>query len=843
MAAGRRTGNQAITVVITVVVTVVLAGGLVTGPTVATPVRADIADTSPLGSTASSATEAEPGGVGRLLVKRETGSSIRGAMSEVDSFLTEVGVDDADVKRTLRLGHQWEVLDLGTEVSAADAERLALALESRPDIAEVELDRHIEAVTTPNDPYWSSQWSLQPWTPSARGIGTEAAWNTTTGSSDVVVAVIDTGRLDHPDLVGRIVDGYDFVSGLSASNDGDGWDADESDPGDWCSGTTSSFHGTHVAGLIGANVNNGVGVAGVDQKARIQHLRVLGKCGGSTTDEVAAIKWAAGLTVPGVPVNPTPARVINLSLGAVGACSTAEQEAIDLATAAGAIVVVASGNSNQNLDVTSFAPASCNNVVTVGGIEQSASRWTSGGNGANYGATVEISAPAGGPGLISTMNDSNTSPALGTWNYETKQGTSMATPLVSGVVSLMLAVNPALDTASATQILRTTARAFPPGSTCSTTTCGAGVVSASDAVQTAAFGAPDLFTSLSPVRILDTRDTAPVSSSNVAQLDVTGTANVPASGVAAVALNVTATGASTPGFLTVWPCSAGKASTSVVNYSANEDIPNAVVATVDAYGLICIDAYSEVDVIVDVMGWFRSNAGLTTFAPQRVFDTRSTARVVPGTPFEFDFTGLNSSSGPLVPSTGVDAVVLNVTATRGVGAGFLTVWPCGTPQPATSSLNYLASQDIPNLVIAKVGTDGKVCFASNLAAVDVIADLSGWIASGTSLRSVTPARLFDTRDSGVRLQGGPYDLTLGSSVSATATAVVLNVTATGATAPGYATVWPCGETQPGTSNLNFAASEDIPNTVMVKIGVGGKVCFATSVPVHLIADLLGWFEG
>jgi len=834
MAAGRRTRKWVLAVV------------LVTGSTVATSVRADIVDATPVTSTPvpSSPVPRAESAVGRLLVKRETGTSIRGAMSEAASFLADVGVDEADVSRTLRLGHQWEVLDLGVDVSLEAAERLAAELDDRSDVLAVEIDRRIESLAVPNDPLWSSQWSLQPWTSSARGIGVESAWNTTTGSSEIVVAVIDTGRLDHPDLAGRLVDGYDFVSGLSAANDGDGWDPDESDPGDYCGGTSSSFHGTHVAGLIGAVADNGIGVSGVDRAARIQHVRVLGRCGGSVVDEVAAIKWAAGLAVPGVPVNPTPARVINLSLGAVGACSTAEQEAIDLAVAAGSIVVVASGNSNQNLDVTSFAPASCNNVVTVGGTDQTANRWTSGGNGANYGTAVEISAPAGGPGLISTMNDSNTSPSLGTWNYETKQGTSMAAPLVSGVVSLMLATNPALDSTAITQILRSTANAFPSGSTCSTSTCGSGVVDAADAVQTAAFGAPDLFTSLSPARILDTRDTAPVSTSNVVQLDVTGTANVPASGVSAVALNVTATGATAEGYVTVWPCAAGKASTSVVNYTAGDDIPNAVVATVDPYGRICIDSFSEVDVVVDVMGWFRSTAGLTTFAPRRVFDTRSTSRVSPGAPHEFDFTGVTDTNGAtLVPVTGVDAVILNVTVSRGVGAGFLTVWPCGTPQPATSSLNYRMSQDIPNLVIAKVGADGRVCFASNLAAVDVIADLNGWIASGTSLRTVTPERLFDTRDSGNRLEGGPYELTLGSSVSSTATTVVLNVTATGAAAPGYATVWPCGEPRPNTSNLNYSLGEDIPNTVIVKIGAGGRVCFATSAPVHLIADLLGWFEG
>ena len=838
MAAARRTGTWVLGVALGALA---LVGPV--SPAHADPVTAD----SDLADVGRAATEnLESATARRLLVKREVGVSIRGAMEAADSLLEQVGFADAEIDRTQRLGDQWEVLDLGTELTVEQAAQVVDALETRSDVVAVEFDRRIHSVAVPNDPYWSSQWSLLPWTSGNRGIGVEAAWNTTTGSNDVVVAVIDTGRLDHPDLAGRLIDGRDFVSNVTAANDLDGWDADESDPGDWCGATASTFHGSHVAGLIGAIADNGIGIAGVDQKARIQHVRVLGKCGGQLSDEIAAIKWAAGLAVPGVPLNPTPARVINLSLGSAASCSVAEQEAIDAATAAGAIVVVASGNSNQNLDVTSFAPASCNNVITVGGTSQLGERWSSGGNGSNYGATVEVSAPAGDPGLWSTMNDSNTTPSSGTWVYELKQGTSMATPLVSGVVSLMLAVDPSLDVDRATQILRSTAHTFPTGSTCGTSTCGAGVIDASDAVQTAAFGSPDLFTPLTPQRVLDTRDASPTSLTNVVRLDITGAGGVPTSGVSAVALNVTATGATIGGYVSMWPCSVDKPTASVVNYSPGEDIPNAVIATVDSYGEICIDSFTEVDVVVDVMGWFRSSDGLTTFAPYRVLDTRSSSRVTPGVPLEVRLTGVAGPGGAtLVPASNVDAVVLNVTVSRGTGEGYLTVWPCGSPMPSTSNLNFRANQDIPNLVMAKVGVDGKVCIATSEASVDVIADLSGWVATGTSLRTITPARLFDTRTSGARLLGGPFELTLGSTVSSSATAVVLNVTATGAGESGYATVWPCGEGQPPTSNLNYDANENIPNTVIVKIGAGGssgKVCFASSKSVHLIADLLGWFE-
>jgi hypothetical protein len=243
--------------------------------------------------------------------------------------------------------------------------------------------------------------------------------------------------------------------------------------------------------------------------------------------------------------------------------------------------------------------------------------------------------------------------------------------------------------------------------------------------------------------------------------------------------------------------------------------------------------------IVDLSGWFISGDGLHTFTPERAFDLRQTGLVItPDTPYAFQMTG---NFG--IPTTGVSSVVLNVTATGATAPGYITVWPCNQPQPYTSNLNYLAYQDIPNAVIATVDTNGQVCFASS-SPTFLIADISGWFAQTSNLNVITPLRLFETRPT-KRISTTPsyvLDLSATSPVAlGAATAVVLNVTATGAQKAGFATVWPCDEAQPPTSNLNFDANEDIPNLVITKVSASNTVCFNASTPVHLIADLMGWF--
>ena len=215
-------------------------------------------------------------------------------------------------------------------------------------------------------------------------------------------------------------------------------------------------------------------------------IRVLGRCGGFTSDIVDGMRWAAGLTVSGVPANANPAKVMNLSLGGGGSCSATYQNAINAINAAGAIVVVSAGNSNAN--AANFQPANCNGVVTVAATDRDGNRTFY----SNFGTAVEISAPGGETntnspspapqnGVLSTLNSGLTTP--GTASYVYYQGTSMAAPHIAGVLSLMVSLDPSLNFTQSLQILQSTARSFPAGSSCTTSTCGSGIVDAAAALN------------------------------------------------------------------------------------------------------------------------------------------------------------------------------------------------------------------------------------------------------------------------------------------------------------------------------------------------------------------------
>ncbi len=316
---------------------------------------------------------------------------------------------------------------------AAEARAAATRMALDPNVEYAVPDQVMYALQiTPNDTdYVARQWTLQAAPTVVGGANLPQAWQRTTGSSSVVVAVLDSGvRPAHPDLAGRLLPGYDFISSdnFAALNyppnwnagDGNGRDSDATDPGDFLDdallaqlppnhGLTpspSSWHGTHVAGTIGAASNNAVGVSGVDWGARILPVRVLGRSGGTTSDIIDGMAWAAGLTVPGVAANPNPARVINLSLGGSGTCSAAFQDVIDRVRAAGAIVVAASGNDGT---LTVSQPANCNGVIAVTAHAKDGDNATY----ANVGSQVAISAPGGGCGSNS-LNDLGG--AQDTWN-------------------------------------------------------------------------------------------------------------------------------------------------------------------------------------------------------------------------------------------------------------------------------------------------------------------------------------------------------------------------------------------------------------------------------------------
>jgi serine protease len=386
------------------------------------------------------------------------------------------------------------VIRLPQALPADEVAVIARRMAASPEVDYAEPDSRMFPLATPNDPDYGSQWHYSAPVTNSYGANLPTAWDVTTGTITITMAVIDTGILfNHPDLLGRTVPGFDFIADVPTANDGNGRDADASDPGDWelagecatgSSAQNSSWHGSHVAGTMGANTNNSEGVAGINWNSRILPIRALGKCGGFTSDIVDGIRWAAGLSVSGVPANANPARVINMSLGGDGACGATYQNAINDATNAGAIVVVAAGNSNEN--AANFSPASCNNVITVASNDRAGNKaWYS-----NFGSTVEITAPGGETnnggvttdGVLSTLNAGTTIPAAHVYVFY--QGTSMASPHVAGIVSLMLSVNPTLTLQQVITILQLTATPFPTNSSC-IGQCGPGIVNAAGAVNLA----------------------------------------------------------------------------------------------------------------------------------------------------------------------------------------------------------------------------------------------------------------------------------------------------------------------------------------------------------------------
>ncbi len=387
------------------------------------------------------------------------------------------------------------VLRLGRNISAADAASLARDFAADGAVDYAEPDARMHAFLVPNDTRYSEQWGY------ASGVGganLPKAWDITTGSDKVVVAVVDTGYRPHADLAANILPGYDFISDPDSANDGNGRDSSAADPGDWVTqqevddpngpfyrcqldefgrtfASNSSWHGTHVAGTIGAVSNNGTGVAGISWKGKILPVRVLGKCGGTLSDIADGMRWAAGLSVPGAPANPNPASVLNFSLGGGGSCSRTYQNAINAVVAKGATVVVAAGNEAS--PVSSSQPANCQNVIAVAATDINGRR----ASFTNTGSLVKIAAP--GVNILSTLNSGTKSPAAD--SYASYNGTSMATPHVAGTVALMLAANGSLTPSQILQKLQASARPFPSGSGCSTSTCGAGLLDAGAAVNAA----------------------------------------------------------------------------------------------------------------------------------------------------------------------------------------------------------------------------------------------------------------------------------------------------------------------------------------------------------------------
>ena len=380
-----------------------------------------------------------------------------------------------------------------TPTDLATGEQLAQRLAMDPEVESVDLNTVQEASLVPNDQYFALQWNL---TSPVAGIRAPQAWDITTGSSGIVVGIVDTGYLFHPDLDARVLPGADVITDPATARDGDGRDLNAADMGTFnaageCGADSvlksSSWHGTHVMGILGAIGNNGIGIAGVDWNSRLVPVRALGKCGrGTSADIVDGMRWAAGIPVPGLPVNPNPARVINMSLGGAGRCSLVYAASVADVMAHHAIVVAAAGNDNQN--ALDSVPAACPMVMTVAAIGPTGDK----ASYSNFSTALEIAAP-GGDATPTTLVDAIGSTAFpgkegdpGLPDYFFKQGTSQAAPHVSGVLSLMLSVAPGLTVSQMREIVQGTATPFPAGTRCATQgDCGRGIVNAAAAVSSA----------------------------------------------------------------------------------------------------------------------------------------------------------------------------------------------------------------------------------------------------------------------------------------------------------------------------------------------------------------------
>jgi serine protease len=541
------------------------------------------------------------------------------------------------------------VVFLQKALYGADIEATLDKLRADPAVAFADVDERRYAHALPNDPLFvptataSGQWFMQKpdsstATSDAAATDAVSAWNVTKGSSGTVIADVDSGiRFDHPDLLragfdlshpgfgGRLLPGYDFVgqdldSTNSAplgtflvANDGDGWDPDPSDPGDWidstdlantkvfpsknCSTDNSSWHGTRVMGVLGALTNNDAGIAGMTWNPYLLPVRALGKCGGLDSDIIAGVMWSVGMTVTDeggtpVPANPFPADIINLSLGGTGgACPSSYKNLINQLTALKVLVVASAGNESGPVDI----PANCPGVLAVAGLRNVGTKvgYSSLGPEVGIGAPAGncVNATAGLPCLRSidtTVNEGATTPGANSYSDQTNSnlGTSFSAPIVSGIAALMLSANANLTPAQVIARMKASATAYPAPAglaqcvanststnecACTTTTCGAGMVNAFKAVTMAlnpiaAVKLPAGFTTGSAT--LDAGGSAAACGASIATYawsNATGTVHI-VSGGNTSAVNVTSTGTGT--LTLVVTDSAGKTDTATISFSA-----------------------------------------------------------------------------------------------------------------------------------------------------------------------------------------------------------------------------------------------------------------------------------
>jgi PKD repeat protein len=347
---------------------------------------------------------------------------------------------------------------------------------------------------------------------------------------------------------------------------------------------------------------------------------------------------------------------------------------------------------------------------------------------------------------------------------------------------------------------------------------------------------------VTPQRLFDSRDTGgKVAAGTVHEITVLGQPGVP-DDATSVAINVTADDPDAAGFFTIYPCGVATPETSSGNFLAGQTVANGTVVPLGVGGKVCVYTSAGAQLLVDLNGVNSPSASQSTLhglAPVRLFDSRLTGgKIAAGATRTISVLGR-----PGVPGDAT-AAVINITSSEPLAAGFFTVFPCGVATPNTSNLNYVAGQTVANAATVPLGAGGTICVYS-AATTDLVVDLNG-IYSPTmgdgSMHSMTPERLFDSREAGAKLAAGSMkEITLVGrpGVPDGSTVVELTVTATNPEAVGFITVYPCGTSVPYVSNLNYAAGMTVANAATVSIGVGGKVCIYTSTTTDVVVDLNG----
>ncbi|MEO6653123.1 MAG: CAP domain-containing protein [Ilumatobacteraceae bacterium] len=340
---------------------------------------------------------------------------------------------------------------------------------------------------------------------------------------------------------------------------------------------------------------------------------------------------------------------------------------------------------------------------------------------------------------------------------------------------------------------------------------------------------------------------------SVLELDVAGRGGTPST-VGAVALNLTLTGASGPGFATVYPCGSARPDASSINFGSGQTIANGLIASVGTGGRVCVYTSQRTHILADVSGSFGSGSDYRAQNPVRLLDTRGGATTIDGRSAGQGAVAAGQTVEVAVGGRGgvvadASAVALNLTITEAAGPGFATIYPCGSPRPDASTINFGGGETIANGVIATVGRGSTVCVYTSQAA-HLVADVSGSFGGG--YRGLNQVRLLDTRPDGGTVDGRhaggglsgagavvEFDVTDRGGTPGSVTAVTLNLTVTQTGGPGFATVYPCGSARPDASTVNFRAGHTVANTVIAPVGPDGTVCIYTSAPTHLVGDVSG----